>query len=270
MAINEDRDLRKIMCVDDVHYSLMATKERLKRQYEIFPAQSAEQMFELLDNVKPDMILLDVNMPEENGFEAIEKLKADSRYAGIPVIFLTIQKDKKSIMKGMSLGAVDFLAKPFTDDHLIECIEYQFDEERRREHKPVILSIDDNPSILQAVNSLLEDLYTVYTMPEVKNEQILRELLKKIVPDLFLLDYNMPVLSGFDLIPIIRSIPGHEDTPIIFLTSEGTIDHITAAIHFGVCDYIVKPIDKDILYAKIAAHVKDYLMWRRIRAIAME
>jgi PleD family two-component response regulator len=121
---------------------------------------------------------------------------------------------------------------------------------------------------LQAVNSLLESQYTVYTMPEVKTEQTLKELLKKIVPDLFLLDYHMPNLNGFELITIIRTLPAHEETPIIFLTSEGTIDLVTAAHHFGVCDYIVKPIDKEILHEKIAAHLAEFMIRRRIRSIA--
>jgi two-component system chemotaxis response regulator CheY len=107
-------------------------------------------------------------------------------------------------------------------------------------------------------------------MTEVKSEQMLVELLKKIIPDLFLLDYNMPVLNGFDLIPIIRKFPGHEETPIVFLTSEGTIDHVTAARHFGACDYIIKPIDKKVLREKIAMHLTDFVIRRRIRAIKEE
>jgi response regulator RpfG family c-di-GMP phosphodiesterase len=259
---------RKIMYVDDINYALITIKERLKDQYEIYPTQSVEKMFEVLERVKIDLILLDINMPEVDGFEAIGKIKADKRYADIPVIFLTAQKDRKSIVKGMSLGAADFITKPISNENLIEHIEYLFDPEKRAAIKPAILAIDDNPSILQAINALLGDQYTVYTLPEVRVEQVLTELLKKITPDLFLLDYRMPVLTGFDLIPIIRKFPGHEETPIVFLTSEKTIDHVTAAAHLGVCDYIIKPIDEMILRRKMATHLADFVMRRRIRALA--
>jgi len=64
----------------------------------------------------------------------------------------------------------------------------------------------------------------------------------------------MPELSGFDCVPIIRAIEGHEDTPIIFLTSEGTVDNISTAA-LGACDFVVKPFNPDVLRKKIAKHL---------------
>jgi len=113
----------------------------------------------------------------------------------------------------------------------------------------------------------LGDQYTVYTLPDVRAEKILTELLKKITPDLFLLDYGMPILTGFDLVPIIRKIQGHEETPIIFVTSEKTVDSVTVATNLGACDYIIKPIDGVILRKKIAKHLKDFLVRRRVRSL---
>ena len=88
-----------------------------------------------------------------------------------------------------------------------------------------------------------------------------------ITPDLFILDCQMPVYSGFDLVPIIRRIREHEETPIIFLTSEGTIDNISVAINLGARDFIIKPIDEAILREKVALHIKDFMMRRRIRSL---
>jgi len=258
---------KKILYVDDVYYSLITIKERLKRKYEVYPAQTVGKMFEILGKIIPDLILLDVNMPEEDGFDAIKKIKNDIRYAGIPIVFLTSQKDKKSIMKGMRLGAEDFIIKPVLTEKLIENIEYHFDPKKQEALKPVILAIDDSPSILRALNSLLSGEYKVYTLPEVNEERVLTELLKRISPDLFLLDYNMPGLNGFDIIAIIRNIPSHEETPVVFLTSEMSVDHVTVAANLGACDYIVKPIDEDILRKKIAAHLKGFIMRRRIQSI---
>jgi PleD family two-component response regulator len=266
----EEAIQRKIFYVDDINFHLLDVRERLHNHYEVYPVQSAERMFELLERVVPDIILLDINMPEVNGFEAIMTLKAEPRYADIPVIFLTSQKDKKIIAKGMKLGAADFITRPYTNEQLIECIEYQFDSERRAAVRPSILAIDDTPSILQAVNAILGERYTVYTLHEVKHEQVIIELLKKITPDLFLLDYNMPGLTGFDLVPIIRRTHGHEETPIVFLTSDGSVDHVMVARHLGACDYIIKPIDKSILHARMEKHLADFIMRRRIRALTDE
>ena len=254
---------RKIILVDDVKFQLMSTKERLKKHYEVYPAQSVEDMFELLENITPELILLDINMPGTDGYEAIGKLKEDPVYSEIPVIFLTSKSDKQSITKGMSCGAADFIKKPFSDAELVECIEYQLDPKMQDKNKPIVLAIDDNPSILTSIKNLLNNQYTVYTLSEPEK---LKSLLEMIKPDLFLLDCKMPKLNGFELIPIIRSIPNYAETPIVFLTSENTIDTISVAMNLGVCDYIIKPIDNTILREKIAAHLADFVIRRRLRA----
>jgi len=255
---------RQIILVDDVSFHLLSTKERLKKYYEVFPVQSAEALFELLYSVEPELILMDINMPESDGFETIEKLKADPRYEHIPVIFFSASNDRKNVIRAMNLGAVDFIAKPYSEDDLANCIEGHLDPYQRSANKPIVLAVDDSPSILKAINHLLHDNYTVYTLPDPER---LKDLLKMITPDLFLLDCNMPVLNGFDLVPVIRATPLHEETPIIFVTSDGTIDNISVALHLGAVDYIVKPIDDKILRSKTAQHLEKYILRRRIRAL---
>jgi len=255
-------ELPKIIMVDDVSFTLISTKERLKQQYDIYPAQTVEILFEMLENVFPDLILLDINMPEVDGYEAIKRLKDDPAYKDIPVVFLTARNDKHSIKKGMKLGAADFVIKPFNDNELIKCIDHQLAPGSINAVIPVILAVDDNTSILQAVNSMLEDSYKVYTLPEPEK---LQTLLQHITPDLFILDCNMPVLNGFELVPIIRDIPDHEETPIVFLTSDGTPDNVFVATNLGASGFIVKPIDKDILREKVASYLADFMIRRRVR-----
>jgi len=255
---------RKIVIVDDVNYVLTTMKERLKNHYEVYPAQSAEALFELLERITPELILLDIQMPDCNGFEVITQLKADKRFQDIPVVFLTGNKtDKKSVMKGMSLGAVDFLTKPINNEKLIDCIETQLDPAMKEANKPIVLAVDDQPSILQTINQLLCEKYKVYTLPQ---PQAIKDVLKKVTPDLFILDCHMPVMHGFELVPIIRGQPEHEDTPIIFLTSEGTIDHVSVATNLGASAFLIKPIDDDILREKVASLLVDFTLRRRIRS----
>ncbi len=115
-----------------------------------------------------------------------------------------------------------------------------------------ILAVDDSPVIVKTISSVLSEEYKVYGMT---NPTMLDKFLKQITPDLFLLDYKMPELSGFDLIPIIRGFSEHKDTPVIFLTSEGTLAHVSAAFALGACDFIVKPFQGNILREKIAKHI---------------
>ena len=253
---------KKIIFVDDVNYTLITVKDKLKEYYEVYPAQSVEIMFEILERMKPDMILLDVNMPDVGGYEAIKQLKANEKYSDIPVMFLTGQSGKESVVEGLSLGAVDYVTKPFSSALLIERIEFQLNPESREKvsklddedtSKPAVLAVDDVSSMLMAIRFALRDKYRVFML---SNSEEVEDFLRKKTPDLIILDYNMPGRDGFELIPVIRSFPEHKDTPIIFLTSEGTVDHISVALHLGAADFIVKPIDTRALREKVAKHIK--------------
>jgi len=133
---------------------------------------------------------------------------------------------------------------------LQECIRYLDAEAANR--KLLILAVDDSPVMLKTVSSVLSDSYKVLTLSKPTE---LEKVLHKLAPDLFLLDYQMPEINGFELVPIIRSFDRHKATPIIFLTSEGTIDNLTAAFALGACDFAVKPFKPDILREKIAKHI---------------
>jgi len=115
----------KIILVDDNIANLTIGRNLLKTFYEVYPAPSAEKLFEILDNISADLILLDIEMPEMDGYEAMKKLKADPRLKEIPVIFLTSKTDEESEMEGFDLGAVDYVSKPFSGPLLLKRIENQ-------------------------------------------------------------------------------------------------------------------------------------------------
>ena len=82
------------------------------------------------------------------------------------------------------------------------------------------------------------------------------DFLKLRKPDLILMDYLMPVYNGFELIQMIRELPEYENTPVIMLTSEGTMNQVKEAVSLGACDFIVKPFKESELKEKIAKHIK--------------
>jgi putative two-component system response regulator len=113
----------KIILVDDNMTNLTMGKNLLRTFYEVFPVASAAKLFELLEHVVPNLILLDIEMPEMDGYEAIRILKADAKLADIPVIFLTAKSDEDSELDGLNLGAVDYVRKPFSGPLLLKRIE---------------------------------------------------------------------------------------------------------------------------------------------------
>jgi len=106
--------MKTIFVVDDSMLYLMAAQKALEDSYNIVTVSSAVSMFETLETNKPDMIVLDIIMPDMNGIDALRKLKSDVRYANIPVIFLTGKKDDETEALGFEVGAVDFITKPFS------------------------------------------------------------------------------------------------------------------------------------------------------------
>jgi len=125
-------------------------------------------------------------------------------------------------------------------------------DEAESRRKLVILAVDDSLGILKTVASVLGDEYQVFTLSK---PQALAKALENVTPDLFLLDYHMPEINGFELVPIIRAFEEHKDTPIIYLTSSGTIDTITTALGLGASDFAVKPFNPETLREKIARHI---------------
>ena len=125
-------------------------------------------------------------------------------------------------------------------------------EGKEATRKLLVLAVDDSPAILESVAAVLGDEYTVFKLPK---PAMLENILKQVKPDLFLLDYLMPDRNGFELIPVIRGYMEYKYTPIVFLTSEGTMDNITAAVSLGACDFIVKPFLPDQLKEKVAKHI---------------
>jgi len=115
--------MRTIFVVDDNGINLMKADEALSDHFDVITISSALTMFELFEDVIPDMILLDIMMPEMDGFEALKRLKADARYAGIPVVFLTSINDAAEEARGYEMGAVDFIKKPFSTPALLDRIK---------------------------------------------------------------------------------------------------------------------------------------------------
>ena len=105
---------KTIFVVDDNDTNLSAAKDVLKDQYRVMTLPSAAKMFALLEKITPDMILLDIEMPEMDGFEALRRLKTNNLHAHIPVIFLTGMTDAAVEVRGFQLGVVDFITKPFS------------------------------------------------------------------------------------------------------------------------------------------------------------
>ena len=115
--------IKHIFLVDDEVITLNLGRAVLQQKYIVTPLQSGEKLLSLLEDVKPDLILLDVIMPGMCGYDAIREIKANSRVSDIPVVFLSGKSEAESELLGLSLGAVDYIKKPFSPKLLLKRLE---------------------------------------------------------------------------------------------------------------------------------------------------
>ena len=105
---------RKILIVDDVPTNITVLTEILMSDYKMLCATNGKDALKLAASSVPDLILLDIMMPDMDGYEVCRQLKSDDRTQNIPVIFLTAKKEEEDEVKGLELGAVDYISKPFS------------------------------------------------------------------------------------------------------------------------------------------------------------
>jgi putative two-component system response regulator len=185
---------KAILLVDDNPTNLTAGKNMLKDEYKVYPVPSAEIMFDLLENVEADLILLDIEMPDMNGYEAIKKLKDDERYADIPVIFLTMKTDEGSELEGLSLGAIDYVTKPFCAPLLLKRISNHLDSQmQKRELKNLNENLEElvqqktkevfdlQNAVLSTVADLVEFRDDVTGGHVVRTQQFLELLVREMI-----------------------------------------------------------------------------------------
>jgi putative two-component system response regulator len=119
--------MKTIFVVDDSDTNLSMAEAVLEDNYRVMTMPSASKMFTLLEKVIPDLILLDIEMPEMDGFEALKCLKLEGLWSDIPVMFLTGRNDAEVEARGFEMGAIDFITKPFSAPVLINRIKTHLD-----------------------------------------------------------------------------------------------------------------------------------------------
>ena len=153
------KEKRLVIIVDDNHTNLRLGASVLSEYYDVATAPSADKLFVLLESNEPDLILLDIDMPEMDGYETIKILKSNEKTKDIPVIFLTAKTESDDELEGLSLGAIDYITKPFQPSLLIKRIE-------------VHLLVQEQQKALQYFNDHLHKALSTYLSDEVVDEII--------------------------------------------------------------------------------------------------
>lgn len=141
-----------ILCVDDEPVNLVILEELLQDNYELTTARSGEGCLQQVAVQTPDLILLDVNMPDLDGLETCERLKSGPETAEIPIIFVSALASQEELMAGYGAGGDDYITKPFSEDILKKKIEIVLASQQRKQE---LKKISD-----KAVEALMSNLST--------------------------------------------------------------------------------------------------------------
>lgn len=129
---------QKILAVDDSLLICQQIEKVLKNEeYTVYKSHSAKETLELLEEVDPDLILLDVILPDMEGYELFEKIKAkDKNHA--PVIFITSKDSEQDVIRGFELGACDYIKKPFRPEELKSRVKAHLEDKRERDELKIL------------------------------------------------------------------------------------------------------------------------------------
>ncbi|MCH5260589.1 MAG: diguanylate cyclase [Lachnospiraceae bacterium] len=157
-----------ILIVDDDRLTLSTAQNLLGEKYKVVALNSGKQAYKYLDRHTPDLILLDINMPEIGGFEVMRALQADPRWKKIPVIFLTADRSSETEVECFRMGACDFISKPFEPQTMLSRIKstleldgYRKDLQRRLDEKTREMERVTIQAIMTVANTVdAKDEYT--------------------------------------------------------------------------------------------------------------
>lgn len=212
----------------------------------------------------PDLILLDIDMPELNGLEVLRQLKHMRNTASIPVIMLTARAESDVVAEVMQKGAHGYLLKPFRINTLLERLNHLLNlrlsltpplhtvaPKRIGPARAVV--IDDDPHVCKIVAELIGDCghHALVAHDAANGLQLIRDSR----PDLLLLDLQMPGQNGFELLEILRSDGEMASLRVIILSGENDDTSVRRAQRLGINAYLLKPFPLRSLMDLLEQHL---------------
>ncbi|MEC9171633.1 MAG: response regulator, partial [SAR324 cluster bacterium] len=244
----EDGSSRKILIIDDDPTVRELMRRQLERDgFEVHSASEGKEGITKAREIKPDLITLDILMPDLDGWSVLRSLKADPEVSSIPVVMASILDEKN---KGFSLGAADYLSKPLERERLIGSIRNLIGE---GEGKKVML-VDDDPGMRLSVREALSR--SGYEVLEAENGSQAISLLEEedTAPDIILLDLIMPIMNGFEFLEKFRN-DLQSPIPVIVITSADLTDEEKQYLSGEVVRVLQK---SDVGNSEIINEIKDF------------
>jgi PAS domain S-box-containing protein len=242
ILIEKTQKGKLILVVDDEpNIRQFLAHELTKRGYSVIAASNGREALDLTRERHPDLITLDIQMPDINGFDVTTLLKNDEETKDIPILILSVLEDKD---KAYKLGANDCMSKPFDNEELVTRINRLLIGTKK-----TILVVDDDKSLVKSVKYHLEHKgYSTYVAYDGKQAM---EMVASHRPDLIVLDIIMPNMDGYEVIKALKSNQETANISIVLLTGIEIDGGRVKALSIGAAEYVPKSGDFNRLYEAI-------------------
>jgi two-component system cell cycle response regulator len=269
----------RVLVVDDILSNVKLLEAKLEAEYfEVITAGNGEQALARVEKDIPDIVLLDVMMPGMDGFEVCRRIKSNPKTTHIPIVMVTALDQPTDRVTGLEAGADDFLTKPVDDVALFARVRNlvrlkQMTEELRMreetgnsmgqsdpaedmvEPDPVgrIMIVEDRPESVTWFRSALEPKNKVSDVSTFDEALVLA---RGGDFDLHVVSLGIRAFDGLRLSSHLRSMAETRSTPILVVISDGENRRLVQAIEMGVNDYLMRPVDRNEMLARVRTQLR--------------
>src|SRR4051812_12798711 len=279
----------RVLVVDDVPANVKLLEARLSAEYfDVVTASGGEEALAICERAECDLVLLDVMMPDMDGFEVCRRLKCNPQTHHIPVVMVTALDQPSDRVRGLEAGADDFLTKPVSDVALIARVrslarlKLMTDELRMRAvtsrdiglenperdavteagRNGAILIVDDRPASAERLAEMLAGEHRVDIEAD-PNEALFHAAEGNY--DLMIVSLSLTNFDGLRLCSQIRSLERTRNVAILAIADAENNTRLVRGLEIGVNDYLTRPIDRNEMLARVRTQIRKKRYTERLR-----
>ena len=277
----------RVLVVDDILANVRLLEAKLTAEYfDVVTAMSGMDALEVIQRKPPDIVLLDVMMPGLDGFDVCRRIKSNPATLHIPVVMVTALDQPEDRVRGLEAGADDFLTKPVNDMALfcrvksLVRLKMLTDELRSRSlvgdafnllpnlrmaavSNGRVLVIDNRPAVSERIKLALEGRHQVTAIASPQEALINAS---ETSYELIIISLDLEQVDALRLCSQLKSLERTRQVPILIIVEPGDNQKLLRALDMGVNDYLVRPIDKQELLARVNTQVRRWRYTEQLRS----
>ncbi len=248
---------------------------------EILQAKDGIEADNLLRSRKINMVISEYHLPKLDGIKLLRKVRLDKKLANIPFVMVSATIEQSEVVRAIRFGVSEYVVKPFSINMLHQRLKSAVENPIKAafalqgtkksqtttgdkvKQKRTLLIVDDVVDNIQIISDSLRENYKVKAATS--GAKAIKLCLSESPPDLVLLDIMMPDIDGIEVCKRLKKSPVTQHIPIIFITSLTQTENVVEGLNVGAVDYITKPINPQILKARVDTHCKLLLANQSIR-----